>query len=60
MFARLGTDYEIRNQCFFVILEAMATDHSGSVMTAFNRRSVRLSVRRNQIIIDLVLIHMVK
>ena len=26
MFARLGTDYEIRNQWFFVILEAMATD----------------------------------
>ena len=29
-------------------------------MTAFNRRSVRLFVRRNQIIIDLVLIHKVK
>ena len=26
MFARLGTDYEIRNQWFFVILEAMTTD----------------------------------
>ena len=26
MFARLGTDYEIRNQGFFVILEAMTTD----------------------------------
>ena len=26
MFARLGTDYEIRNQWFFTILEAMATD----------------------------------
>ena len=26
MFARLGTDYEIRNQGFFEILEAMATD----------------------------------
>ena len=29
-------------------------------MTAFNRRSVSLFVRRNQIIIDLVLIHKVK
>ena len=26
MFARLGTDYEIRNQWFFAILEAMTTD----------------------------------
>ena len=26
MFARLGTDYEIMNQWFFAILEAMATD----------------------------------
>ena len=26
MFARLGMDYEIRNQCFFAILEAMTTD----------------------------------
>ena len=26
MFARLGTDYEIRNQWFFVILEALTTD----------------------------------
>ena len=26
MFARLGTDYEIRNQWFFAILEAMNTD----------------------------------
>ena len=26
MFARLGTDYEIRNQWFLAILEAMATD----------------------------------
>ena len=26
MFARLGTDYEIRNQWFFPILEAMTTD----------------------------------
>ena len=26
MFARLGTDYEIRNQWFFVIFEAMTTD----------------------------------
>ena len=26
MFARLGTDYEIRNQWFFTILEAMTTD----------------------------------
>ena len=26
MFARLGTNYEIRNQWFFAILEAMATD----------------------------------
>ena len=26
IFARLGTDYEIRNQCFFAILEAMASD----------------------------------
>ena len=26
MFARLGTDYEIRNQCFFAILETMTTD----------------------------------
>ena len=26
MFARLGTNYEIRNQCFFAILEAMTTD----------------------------------
>ena len=26
MFARLGTDYDIRNQWFFSILEAMATD----------------------------------
>ena len=25
-FARLGTDYEIRNPCFFAILEAMTTD----------------------------------
>ena len=25
-FARLGTDYEIRNQWFFTILEAMTTD----------------------------------
>ena len=29
-------------------------------MIAFNRRSVSLFVRRNQIIIDLVLIHKVK
>ena len=27
MFARLGTDYEIRNQCFFAILEAMVSLH---------------------------------
>ena len=26
MFARLGTDYEIGDQCFFAILEAMTTD----------------------------------
>ena len=26
MFARLGTNYEIKNQCFFAILEAMTTD----------------------------------
>ena len=26
MFARLGTDYESRNQWFFAILEAMTTD----------------------------------
>ena len=26
MFARLGTDYEIRNQWFFAIMEAMTTD----------------------------------
>ena len=26
MFARSGTDYEIRNQWFFAILEAMTTD----------------------------------
>ena len=26
MFARLGTNYEIRNQWFFAILEAMTTD----------------------------------
>ena len=26
MFARLGTDYEIRNQWFFAILETMTTD----------------------------------
>ena len=26
MFARLGTDYEIRNQCFLAILEIMTTD----------------------------------
>ena len=26
MFARLGTDYEIRNQWFFAILEVMSTD----------------------------------
>ena len=26
MFARLGADYEIRNQWFFAILEAMTTD----------------------------------
>ena len=26
MFARLGTDYEIRNQWVFAILEAMTTD----------------------------------
>ena len=26
LFARLGTDYEIRNQWFFAILEAMTTD----------------------------------
>ena len=26
MFARLGTDYEMRNQCFFAILEAVTTD----------------------------------
>ena len=24
-FARLGTDYEMRNQCFFAILKAMTT-----------------------------------
>ena len=30
MFARLGTDNEIRNQWFFVILEAMATDQDFS------------------------------
>ena len=35
----------------------METFHSESVMTAFNKRSVCLFVRRNQIIIDLVLIH---
>ena len=29
-------------------------------MTTFNRRSFRVFVRRNQIIIDLVLIHKVK
>ena len=27
MFARLGTDYESRNQWFFAILEAMTTDY---------------------------------
>ena len=26
MFARLGTDYEIRNQCFITVLESMTTD----------------------------------
>ena len=26
MFARLGTDYEIRNQWYFAILETMTTD----------------------------------
>ena len=26
MFARLGTDHEIRNQCSFAIFEAMTTD----------------------------------
>ena len=26
MFVRLGTDYEIRNQWFFAILETMTTD----------------------------------
>ena len=26
MFARLGTDYEVRNQWFFAILEAVTTD----------------------------------
>ena len=26
MFARVGTDYEIRNKWFFTILEAMTTD----------------------------------
>ena len=26
LFARLGTDYEIKNQWFFAILEAMTTD----------------------------------
>ena len=26
MFARLGTDYEIRNQWFFAVLETMTTD----------------------------------
>ena len=26
MFARLGTNYEIINQCFFAILEAMTAD----------------------------------
>ena len=36
------------------------TFHSESVMIAFNRRSVWLFVRRNQIIIDLVLIHKAK
>ena len=25
MFVRLGTDYDIKNQCFFAILEAMTT-----------------------------------
>ena len=43
MFARLGTDYEIRNQWFFAILEAILQIdpfHSGSVMTALSRRSV--------------------
>ena len=52
MFARLGTNYEIRNQCFFAILETMTTD--------FGENDYRLFVRRNQIIIDLVLIHKVK
>ena len=27
MFARLGTDYEIRSQWFFAILKAMTTDY---------------------------------
>ena len=26
MFARLETDYEVRNQCFYAVLEAMTTD----------------------------------
>ena len=37
MFARLGTDHEIRNQCFFAILEAITT----GVMTASSVRSKR-------------------
>ena len=32
MFARLGTDYEIRNQWFFAILEAMTTDLDREVL----------------------------
>ena len=39
---RLGTDYEIRNQWFFAILEDdHLTFHNESVMTAFSVRSRR-------------------
>ena len=37
MFARLGTDYEIRNRWFFAILEAITTDRDLSQWKCIDR-----------------------
>ena len=49
MFARLGTDYEIRNQWFFAILEAMTTDLELSQWKRNDRlqRTVKEKNRKN-------------
>ena len=46
MFARLGTDYEIRNQWFFAILEAMTTDYDISQWKCYDQLQCTLKGKK--------------